>query len=217
MRAHILALALGFVLLAGAAPAQAGFDIDFGANVQVGDDTDLYFAISSRYFDRDRAEVKHWGARYDDPDHLAVALFISRHSGESLESIYRMRRQGYYWWDISARVGMPMDVWFVPVKHQPGPPYGNAYGHWKKHRGNPQMTRLSDSDMCNLVAVRMLHDYYAVPVEVAMDMRSSGRHLHVLMSDEYGKRHGKGHGKSASPGKSKHRGKGHGKGKSKGR
>jgi len=213
MRTHMIALALGFVLLAGAAPAQAGFDVDFGASVQVGDDTDLYFAISSRYFDRDRAEVKHWGARYDDPDHLAVSLFISKHSGASLESIYRMRRKGYYWWDISARVGMPMDVWFVPVKHDPGPPYGNAYGHWKKHRGNPELVRLSDPDICNLVAVRMLHDYYSVPVEVAMDMRSSGRHLPVLMSDEYGKRHGK----SSSPGNSKHGhpGKGHGKGKGK--
>jgi len=72
---------------------------------------------------------------------------------------------------------------------------------------------LTDEDAENLVAVRMLHEYYAVTVEVAMDWRSSGRDLRLLMSDEYSKRHGK----SAAPGQSKSKSKAKTKAKSKGK
>jgi hypothetical protein len=212
MRIRTIVLTLGCLLLAPSfvTTSHAGFDIDLGASVQLGNDTELYFAISSRYFDQDRTVVERWGTRYTDPDHLAVALFISRHSGASLGTIFDLRRKGHSWWDISVRLGVPVDVWFVPVRRDPGPPYGKAYGHWKKHHKNPSAVRLTDADVGNLVAVRMLHEYYSVSVEVAMEWRSSGRPLSALMSDEYEKRHGK---KPASPGKSKSKaaGKSHGK------
>jgi len=201
MRTRTIVLALGCLLLAPSlvTPSQAGFDVDFGAAVRLGNDTDLYVAISSRYFDQDRTVVERWGTRYTDPDHLAVSLFISRHSGASLDTIFDLRRKGHSWWEISVRLGVPVDVWFVPVKRDPGPPYGKAYGHWKKHHKNPKAVTLTDADVSNLVAVRMLHEYYSVSVEVAMEWRSSGRPLSALMSDEYEKRHGK----PDSPGKSK--------------
>jgi hypothetical protein len=180
----------------------------------MGDDTDLYFAISSRYFGRDRAVVERWGARCTDPDHLAVSLFISKHSGKSLDTIFDLRRRGLSWWDISVRLGVPTDAWFVPVRRDPGPPYGKAYGYWKKHRRDSSVVRLTDADAANLVAVRMLHEYYSVSVEVAMEWRSSGRPLYALVSDEYEKRHGK---KSGPPGQSKAKKTGKGKGNGKGR
>jgi hypothetical protein len=204
-------------LLAAAAPANAGLDIDLSGSVSIGDNTDLFFGISSRYFDRDRAVVRQWGGRYHDPDDLAVALFLSRHSGKSLDAIFTLRRGGTSWWDISVRYGVRPDVWFVPVRHDPGPPYGKAYGYWKKHRRDRrQAIVLSDLDARNLVAVRMVHEYYGVSVETAMQWRSSGSDLRVLMTNEYHKRHGKGPAggsKSASRGK----GRGHGPGKGHGK
>ena len=204
MKTRIL-LTAGLCLVAAlASTAQAGFDVEFDASVRVGDKNDLYFAISSRYFDRDRTTVEHWGTRYN-PDQLAVALFISKHSGSSLESIFEMRRQGQGWWEISVRLGLPAEVWFVPVERAPGPPYGKAYGHWKKHKNNAPAIRMSDRDAENLVAVRMLHEYYGVAVDVAMDRRSSGRDLSGLMADEYSKRHGNSRGKSKGKGNAKGR------------
>ena len=205
MKARTLVLVLCGMLSVAAAgsTARAGIDIDFGASVQLGDDTDLYFAISSRYFDRERTVVESWGARFRDPDDLAVALFISRHSGKSLDVILDSRRKNKSWWDISVRLGVPVDVWFVPVKRDPGPPYGKAYGHWKKHRNDPAAVRLTDADVGNLVAVRMIHEYYGVPVEVAMEWRSSGSDLRTLMSGEYGKRRGKHRAAHGNPGKRK--------------
>jgi len=195
-------------------PAHAGFDVDFGANVRIDDDTDLFFAISSRYFSRDREVVERWGRRYEHPDDLAVALFIARHSGISLTSIFGMRQEGRTWWEIGIRLGVPADVWFVPVPRDPGPPYGHAYGYWKKHKRDPRSDYiLADADVRNLVAVRVMHEYYGVDVDVAMDWRSDGRDLRALVSDEYRGRHA---GDSTPPGHSrskdkekKHPGKGH--------
>lgn len=196
-------------------PANAGFDIDFGASVRVGNNTDLYLAVSSRYFERDRAVVQRWSTRYRNPDHLAVSLFISNHSGVSLSNIYDMRQRGLGWWDISVRCGVPRDVWFVPVSRDPGPPYGKAYGYHKKHGRRPMA--LTDADMANLVAVRMLHEYYSIPVEAAMERRSSGRPLMELVSDEYGRRHGRGHATPAKKHRAKPAGKAKGNGKHRGR
>ena len=203
---RILLTAALCLLAASGSTALAGFDVEFDASVRAGDKTDLYFAISSRYFDRDRSTVERWATRYSDPDRLAVALFISKHSGESLDRIFDLRRQGQGWWEISVRLGLPAEVWFVPVDRAPGPPYGKAYGHWKKHRDNAPAIKMSDADAENLVAVRMLHEYYGVAVDVAMDRRSSGRDLSGLMTDEYSKRHGKSKGKGkGSKGKGKRR------------
>lgn len=218
MLQYVWLLAFAFLATAVASPAIAGIDVDFGVAAEIDDRTDLYFSISSRYFDQDRDTVSRWGVRYRDPDDLAVVLFISKHTGRSLDELYALRQQrGLTWWEIAVRFGMPADVWFVPVERDPGPPYGKAYGHWKNHkknRGTPVV--LSDADLRNLVAVRMAHEYYGVSVDVAMEWRSGGKDLRVLMTDEYGRRHGNPHDNTAvASGNSAKPGKGHGRDKKK--
>jgi hypothetical protein len=194
---------LSLVLTAGAAPA--GGDVDFGANVQVGDDSNLFFSISSRYFGRDQRDVEDWGRRYyPDPDDLAVALFLSRHCDNGPEFAFNLRQQGMGWFEISNRCRVPVEVYFLPIDRDPGPPYGRAYGHWKKYRHDHKYVMvLDDADIRNLVAVRMAHEYYGVPIDVAMRWRSSGRDIRSLMAGEYRERHAKKHGGDD-------RGKGHG-------
>jgi len=204
--------------LAVVAPASAGVDVDFGVAARIDDRTDLYFSISSRYFGRDQDTVTTWGARYHDPDDLAVVLFISKHSGKSLDELYALRQQrGLTWWEISVRYGVTPEIWFVPVQRDPGPPYGKAYGHWKNHkRDRKANVVLTDADLRNLIAVRMVHEYYGVPVDVAMEWRSGGRDLRALMTDEYEKRHGKPYGASAvASGNDTKSGKGQGQGQKK--
>jgi hypothetical protein len=184
------ALVLGFGLALSLAPASAGVDIDFGAAVHVGDRSDLYVSISSRYFERDRATVATVYGRYADPDDAAVALFVSSHSGRSPDSIHDLRLRGLGWWEIGAMYGVPIDAWYVPVPRDPGPPYGKAYGHWKKHKNRSKRYVLRDAEVRHLVAVRMIHEYYGVPVEVAMQWRADGRPIRDLMCEEYDRRHG---------------------------
>ena len=189
-RIALVLLSAAWVWALAASPATAGVDIDFGANVRVGDNTDLFFNISSRYFDRDRRVVDMWGPRFSNPDDLAVFFFLVQQSGRSPDVIFALRKQRLSWWDVGARCGVPRDVWFVPVETDPGPPYGKAYGYWKKNRKQPSSHwRLTDADARNLVAVRVIHDYYGVPPEVAMRLRASGRPVDRLVTDEYERRH----------------------------
>ena len=202
--AHLPIVLFGVTLLLANVPiptAYAGLDIDFGATVQLGDDTDVYFAISSRYFNQDEQKVRKWNHQCADSDDLAVALFIARYGHRSPNEVFVLRGKGLSWWEISVRLGVPPEVWFVPVKKDPGPPYGKAYGPWKKHgKASPAKMVLSDADARNLVSVRLLHEYYGVSVEAAMEWRSSGRELKNITAVEYRNRHGnsKGqHGKVA--------------------
>src|SRR5262245_41830650 len=135
--AHATCAAALLVAAAAALPVHAGYDIDFGASIRNGEVQDLYLAISSRYFKRDRPTVERWSAHYDNPDDLAICLFIAKHSGKTPEMVSDLRRIGLSWWEISVRLGVSPDDWFVPTKRDPGPPYGNAYGYWKKHRRQP--------------------------------------------------------------------------------
>ena len=110
---------------------------------------------------------------------------------------------GTTWWDVGARCGLGMDAWFVPVSRTPGPPYGKAYGYWKRRGGGVRAAALTYVDARNLVAVRMIHEYYGIPVDVAMDLRASGRDIRTLVNGEYQKRHGRGHDKAGPKAKPK--------------
>jgi hypothetical protein len=176
--------------LLAAAPLFAGVDIDLGGSLRVGDDADIWFSVSSRYFERERPAVERVAARYTDPDDLAVALFISRTARVSPDRVWEMRAGQRSWWEVGARLGVPADAWFVRVDRRPGPPYGKAYGHWKKNRRHPERIHLADVDCRNLVALRMIHEYWGVPVDVAMEWRADGRPLSRIMAAEYARRHG---------------------------
>lgn len=198
MRAHSMrilsaAAVLAVVATLGAPRATAGVDVSFGASVPIGDDGNLFFSISSRYFDREPAVVHTWARRYANPDDLAVSLWIAQRSGRTPDFIFSLRHRGLSWFDVGTRCGIPVDAWYVAVPaDRIGPPYGRAYGYRDKHHRNPHYrVRLSDADARNLVAVRMAHEYYGVSPETAMEWRRGGESLRVIMTREYRTRHGR--------------------------
>jgi hypothetical protein len=194
---------------------RAGVDIAFGAKVPLGDDGSLFFNISSRYFERDPSVIQTWGRRFESPDDLAVFFWITERSHKSADFVFALRRQGLGWFEIGNRCGVPVDAWYVKVPvEDPGPPYGKAYGHWKKHQNNPEhRVKLNDRQARDLVAVRMCHEYYRVPAQTAMDWRRSGEDVRLIMTREYRERHGK-HAEGQQKSE-RHGGAGHGRGASK--
>jgi len=178
------------VFLAASIAAHAGMDVDFGASAALGSDTDLFFRISSRYFDRDRPAIDTWGRHFTDSDDVAVFFFLARHSGKSPDAIHALRRSGISWFEVGLRVGVPVDAWFVPVESDPGPPFGKAYGRYKKHKKqHTKKFSLSDAECRNLVSVRILHEYYSIPAQAAFELRASGRDVRTLLCNEYEERH----------------------------
>ena len=182
--ASIVVIAAASVLAAPA--ARAGADISFGVNAPVGDDGRLFFSISSRYFDRDERVVDRWGRRFQNPDDLAVFLHILEYSHSSPEVVFNYRNHGMSWYDVSVRVGMPAEAWYVG-------PYGYARGPVRRHgHGDARASRWSDRDCRDFVAVRMAHEYYGMAPEVAMNWRHQGNDVRVMMTREYHQRHAHG-------------------------
>jgi hypothetical protein len=214
LRILMASLAFGFAWgLWGDVGAFAGLDIDLAATLTAGDDNDVFLSISARYFNRDRSDIEKWSGQCKEPDDLAVLLFLSKHAGKPPGQVMKLRRGGLSWWEISQQYGIEVGVWFVPVKRDPGPPYGRAYGHWRKHsKDKRHQMSLTDVDIRNLVAVRLLHEYYGVEAEVALQWRSSGQDLRSLTAGEYRKRHGKGQS-GDKPDKRENKGKKKGRGR----
>ena len=185
-----VAFVMVFATVLATPVSRAGVDISFGMNAPIGDDGNLFFSISSRYFDRQPQVVNDWGRQFPNPDDLAVFLHVCSHSRLAPEVVYSYRRQGLSWYDVGVRSGLPVAVWYVPVARDPGPPYGKAYGYWRKHERNPRYNvRLTDRQARDLVAVRMAHEYYQVSPEVAMNWRRGGDNVRTIMTREYRGRH----------------------------
>jgi hypothetical protein len=179
-------------LLACAGAAAAGIDVNFGANVHAGDDASLFVSISARYFDREVRDVQDWQRRcYPNPDDLAVALFLSSNGDRDPDFMFGLRKQGLGWFEIANRCHVPVGVFFLSPARDPGPPYGKAYGHWRKYRRDHRhVMKLSDNDIRHLVGARLIHEYYGVPLETAMKSRAAGRNVQSVMVREYRARHG---------------------------
>jgi len=178
--------------LVGTGAALAGVDVYFGANAHVGDDASLFVSISSRYFGREPRVIEDWQRRYyPDPDDLAVALFLSSNCDRDPEFFFSLRKQGVGWFEIANRCHVPVKVFFLSLESDPGPPYGNAYGHWRKYRRDHRhVMALSDDDIRHLVGARMIHEYYGVPLETAMTWRAGAHDVRSVMAREYRQRHG---------------------------
>jgi len=183
-----------FVLLLALclATVQAGRDVDFGASVSIDDPTELYLEISSRYFEQDRQDLQRLAARLGDPDDLAVVLFIDRHSNKDVDFILKLQRRGLSWWEIAQKARLRPEVWFVPTDREPSSPYVEIYDDWEEHKRDRGKLVLSDADAQHLVALRMLHEYFDLPVATAMELRADGDNLRWLLADQYEKRHGRG-------------------------
>jgi hypothetical protein len=171
----------------------------------------LNLAVSNYGYQRPVLEPLLPRVRYVEAD-LPVLFFLQHASGWPLPALVDLRAQGGSWSVIFTRVGVPLDVLFVGIPEDPGPPYGNAWGYWKK---NPRGARLRDRDVCDLVKVQLASRWVGAPAyEVARGYPrgvtapvfvadKKGRPYHAEQGYSQGKQGGgrgpkKGHGKPKS-------------------
>jgi hypothetical protein len=185
---NALCVVAGTALFLISGAALAGSDGPFGLPAPP-DPGKVFEAITSHAFDLPLPKIGELARALPDPDDVAVAAFLAARSSRPPEAIVRMRAGGVPWIDVSVRLGLPQDIYFVPVERTPGPPFGRAYGHYRRH-GRTRLV-LSDAEVRDLVAVRMAHDYYGVPAERAMEWRRTHHNVREVMVAEYEQRHGK--------------------------
>ncbi len=209
-----LVLVASLVTLAPSVGADRAFaQTAFSVSAHIGD---FHVAVANYYEVPEREVIVIRERRIPD-DEIPVALFIARHAGVPWTRVVDMRLRGDSWWDISVRLGVSPEVYYVPVAVVSGPPYGRALGHYKKkHRKEWRTIVLTDADVVNLVELRFLSEHYHVAPERIIELRGKDRDF-VAINYEV-----RGRGKDSdrrdnedgnSQGNGKRSNKGHGKGR----
>jgi len=191
----IFGAVLALVLCAIPNPARARTSFDFLFSMDnVSNDNQFFLnvAVDNYGYSRRDLEPVLPRLRYVEAD-LPVVLFLAHECGRPPAYIVDMRSRGMSWGVIFDRVGVRYDVLFRGIDRDPGPPYGNAWGHWKRNRRG---YRMNDSDIVGLVQLQVGARACRVrPYEMAR-YRGQGRSVAYVVADKHGRpyRHGK-HGR----------------------
>ncbi len=169
---------LGMLVLAFAVsvPAYGSSNVDLGVSIGPEGLRGFYLGISNYYRvpEREVIVVRDRGIPHDE---IPVAFFIATRAGVAPGVIVDLRLGGMSWWDISLRYGIGPEVYYIPttvvVKN---PPYGRAYGYYRKHPRDQWRTKvvLRDADIVNFVNLRYISEHYDIPPERVIERRTRG-------------------------------------------
>jgi hypothetical protein len=206
--ARAIVISMALCLMAG--PATAAVDI--GLSIDEDGIKGFYLAIGEHYtVPQTRIEVVRKQNIPDDE--LPVVFFLARHADCSPALIVKMRLGGKSWMDIAIHFGLNAELFYVPLK-EPGPPYGKAWGHFKKNKkGKRKAIRLTDTEIVAFVNLKFISQHYGHSPDEVAKMRSNGKSFVKINGEVKKKRAAK---KSlAAREKSKEKSKAKGKGKKK--
>jgi len=182
----LITAALALVVAFGASSARAGTSFEFLFHTdRVSDDRQLFLnlAVSNYGYDQVVLEPVLPRIRYVEVD-LPVVLFLAHESGRSVDSIVDLRASGLSWSVVFTRCGVAPEILFQGIDADPGPPYGNAWGYWKK---NPRAVRLSDSDIAGLVQVQIGSRVAGVRAYDLARARGNGRPIFTVVAEKKGR------------------------------
>jgi len=190
-------IAIVFVFLAVlAGPAVRAAQVDLGISVADGRLRSFYLAVGDHYRVAPRAVVD-LRSRYRLLDEeLPVVYFLAARAHVGPQAIINLRLGKRSWLDIAVHFGLSPEIFFVPVHMERiGPPYGNAYGYYRK-RGSAGDWRgivLADREVVDLVNLRFMSEYHGLAPHEIIVLR--GRHRSFIgIHDEIGKAKGQGKG-----------------------
>ena len=195
---------IGLLLIQGAAAAQVR-NVDAGMSIADGRVRSFYLAIGD-YYGVPPPQVVELREHYRYPDEdLPVVYFLAARAHVAPAAIINLRFQRMSWLDIAFHYHLTPDIFFIPVSTtHVGPPYGHAYGYYRKYGPTRDWRKfaLTDHDVVNLVNLRFMSEHYRMSPEAVMAMRGRESKF-VVINDEIKKGHEKG-----KPDKQKGNGKG---------
>lgn len=185
-------VAVQFVVILFAISVATAFaqNVSTGISITNGQLSNFYLSIGD-YYHVPESRVVYVRDRYHVHDEeLPVLFFLASRARVDPQVIIDLRmRRRMSWLDITFHFGLTPEIYYVPVRRV-GPPYGNAYGYYKKHKNNYSKVILVDEDVVNLVNLRFMSDYHGVAPEVIMDRRGKGEKFFV-MNNEFHEAKGK--------------------------
>jgi len=184
MRTVSLALAVILLMLGGpTGHAEAQVGLGLGLSIL---DAGLrsYLSSVSSYYGVPQREVVFIKEERIRDEEIPVVLFMANRAHVAPATIIDLRQDGRTWMEIASRFGQRAEIFYVPVREVKGPPYGKAYGYYKKkpkHRWKKVV--LSDADVVNLVNLKFLSDHHGYSPETVIRLRAQGKSF-VVINDE---------------------------------
>jgi hypothetical protein len=154
--------------------------VDLGISVADGKLRSFYLAVSNYYRvpGRDVVAAKERYRLRDEE--LPVIYLLAAKAHVDPSNIIELRIQGMSWLDVTFHYGLTPEIYYVPVTVKKiGPPYGKAYGYYKKFRPKKEWKKiiLSDYEVIDLVNLRFISEHYQLKPEVVMEKRSRGKNF----------------------------------------
>lgn len=169
-----LILLISLLSFLGGSLDNARAEVNIGVKADESGITEFYLAIGDHYKapEKEVVIVREKGIPDDD---LPVVFFIARSAGVPAIAVIKLRLDGKSWMDITFHYGLTAGIYYVDVKEVKGPPYGKAYGHFKKKPKKDWKTiKLADADIVNFVNLRFLSEHYGHSPDEIISMRSKG-------------------------------------------
>lgn len=135
----------------------------------------FYLAIGEHYRVPEQQVVVVREKRIPDEE-LPVVFFLATRANVGPDVIVALRLGGKSWLEIVRHYKLSPEIFYVEVTQVSGPPYGRAYGYFKKHpRSKWREMELSDVDVVNLVNLKFMVDHYKYTPEQVIRWRSDGK------------------------------------------
>lgn len=175
-----------FLLLGGMALSTASARADLGPLEPI---ADAHRALHSTLGLPEPMIVRLLERGLPEPDLPAVGL-IAQQAHVPAIRVADLRLHGMSYNDIALHFGTGPEIFYVPFAVDPGPPYGKAWGYYKKTpRARWRTIRLSDADIVNYSNVLVVNRYYAVPPARVVEMRRGGRSFNSIHQELYSAAH----------------------------
>jgi hypothetical protein len=197
---------------AGGGPAQAAvrFNVDVLWNPNPDDSAQVFLHVTNMAYPVPREQVTAVFHEMPDPyEDYPVLAFIAYNAHVDLGTVWKYKRNGHVWTNVMWHFGVPPSALFVDLPAPPGPPYGKAYGYWRKQRDKMPRDVISSDDIHYWVRMHAVANYAGVAPRQVYEWRRSGQRFETIASNQYRAKHGKGQGQQGAPGKGWGKAKGH--------
>lgn len=156
---------------AGRTGAAVFSDVTLGMGLS--DDQRVFLNVTNDHFAPPPAVAVALVQRAASPvDDFPVILLLAKAGRRSPEDILRLRQEYLSWSDIMFRMNISPSALFTGITRDPGPPYGKAWGYWKKHPRERLVIR--DRDVVGLAKLQVASARHHVSPYTLIAERNKG-------------------------------------------
>lgn len=149
-------------------------EVNLGISIDEDGIKGFYLAIGE-HFEIDARRVTSVKKAQIPDEEMPVVFFLAKRCFVSPSIIIRHRRDGLSWMDICLKYDLTAEIFWVDLKQTPGPPYGKAWGHYKKKKKNKWGSiRMTDIEIVNFVNLKFISLHYGYSPDEVAKMRGNG-------------------------------------------